>query len=181
MPRDDGLQVDEREVLAVCLPNPDALIERNKEAGRGTRGGKDPMAKWLSEVVEKKDIKRFATDIGLRLRRAAPADAGEGELKRLTSLNPQTEDALVEVTGFAMMEGLDLSGVKPETVAGGFLAAVKQKLVEKGVDGVFKRLGQVSPESHAQTLLKRSDGLHTRTSILTDTLVIALVIALDDT
>ena len=155
LPLDDGLQVDESEVLAFCFPDSGKLFELNKAAGRradgGTRGAKDPTAKWLSEVVEKKDLKSFASDIGLRLRRAAPT-----ELKRLTSLNPLTEDALVEVTGFAMIEGIDFSAVKPETVAGGFLAGVKQKLVEKGVDGVFKRLGQARPESHAQTLLKQS-------------------------
>ena len=142
MPRDDGLQVDEREVLAFCFPDSGKLSELNKAAARKKPGGRDSAAKWLSELARNVDLIGFAGGITRSLSRSKP----DPEAERLTSFPPATEAAFVEFAGYAMMNGVNFSGVKPETAAGKFLAAVKQKLVEKGVDGVFKRLGQASPE-----------------------------------
>ena len=138
LPLDDGLQVDESEVFAACLPDPNKLSELNKAAGRVRKGGKNPAATWLSSVVANRDWLSFVSGITRSLSHSKP----NAKVEQLTSFQPETEAAFVEIASFVMLEGGDFSAVKPETTAGRFLAAVKQKLVEKGPEGVFKRLGQ---------------------------------------
>ena len=136
------MQVDGREVLAFCFPDSGKLSKLNTEAGRKKAGGRDSAAKWLSELARNVDLIGFARGITRSLSRSEP----DPEAERLTNFPPATEAAFVEFAAFALMQGEDFSLVKPDTNAGRFLAALKQKLVKKGVEGVFKRLGQARPE-----------------------------------
>ena len=151
MPRDDGLQVDEHEVLAACLPDPGKLSDLNLAAARkasgGRAGARDKRASWLSEKVKNRDFKGFAAGITKRLMSSDCDLEAEGRLK---GVNPETEAAFFEFAGVALMNGVDFSAVNPEGVAGKFLTAVKKKMVKDGAEGFFKRLGQARPESHAQ-------------------------------
>ena len=140
-------QVDQIELKTVCLPAKADLEAINKERGRVNKGT-DGMAKWLAKVGSATDLNlaSLATGLPKHLQYSTPTNG------RPTSLNPKTEEALVQTVVYAMMNGEKFAGVKPANNAGGFLAAMKKMLVEVDADGIFKKLGQalqrVTPGRH---------------------------------